>query len=764
MTIAVDRMAERLTAPFGRGADRLALTLAPGARPAQVIVAPYDFAEHIARFGTDPEPRYAVTAQADVTVATTLRAGYEVLRPGEAPAAGNAALLIPGGTLAGMSAVLHLGTDEGAAVRLRTLTMDPPPTEGNAAERWGIIALLGNIAKLLWIMGWERDSVGSYMAQVHGQTRLVQAAGQTLDLFGFNLGVPRFPPLPYKFEPDAVALYHLDDSPGPQVQDAMTLYRGIGHPGTVAAARAGAAGRFGRGFSFADPAAEIGVADHPELGTDAAASFTAECFVKPDGSSWEGAVLSKHADPRDPTRPGWALSVGEFGRGIPLNVSFLVSDGPHAVTLFADRTLAAARFSHLAGVIDRTAQEARLYVDGTITARGSLTAVTGAPANAEPVRIGRAGAGPDTVFHGILDEVRLSRAARVRFAPVLGEDDDSYRRRLRTFERWVLPTPAGLQAALNDVTGEVNGVADPLIVDDTDSTLVEGSHPLTILPADLQPGESIDDLGRRDVTEADTSGTAAADSGFDPALLADGRDPRADFAAPPPAAPAQISRGLAAEPHGMRVGTLRTFRALLDSLQARGVAGNIQVRSGFDPAALDLRAVGRALVLAHEQVPPGQLAALAQRAGFTFTRYRADHADVYVSVRCTETVQIELEPGGGTATAGNGFDLLTGQTLALKVVPPLPIDVTVHWFTLGCGEGRADLTAGTDRAEVMVTATHPGVLIVEVQVTRRVHSYTSTRSFRVGIEELAAGQSISDAGALSVAESGVAAPDDAVDF
>ena len=40
---------------------------------------------------------------------------------------------------------------------------------------------------------------------------------------------------------------------------------------------------------------------------------------------------------------------------------------------------------------------------------------------------------------GVVEEVRFSSVARTDFHPVLGENDASYRQRLRFFRRWVLP-------------------------------------------------------------------------------------------------------------------------------------------------------------------------------------------------------------------------------------------------------------------------------------------------------------------------------------
>src|SRR6185437_1817640 len=121
-------------------------------------------------------------------------------------------------------------------------------------------------------------------------------------------------------------------------------------------------------------------------------------------------------------------------RGMPRNVRFLLADGADQIALFADQSLPTERFTHLAGVIDRPAGEARLYLDGALQSReplGSLGALT----NGEPITLGLAAAAP---YRGLLDEVRLSRAARAAFNPVTGESDDNYRRRLAIFARWTV--------------------------------------------------------------------------------------------------------------------------------------------------------------------------------------------------------------------------------------------------------------------------------------------------------------------------------------
>jgi YVTN family beta-propeller protein len=686
---APERMADRLTLPFRRGADRLPLTLLPvPANPARVTVAPYDFARHTAEFGAVPVPRYLLSTMDDLTRPVTVTVAY---RTG-AGAARTRTVTFPAGTLAGASVLLDLGADDVPATRLTSLTAVAP-----VAGRWRLLALLGTTARLLWVAGAARDELRTQAARVRELTRLPAATGRTLDLIGFDLGVPRFPPLPYGFEDGTVALYHFEDTTADTVADVMPLYGGVGHPGDVDAATIGAVGRFGRGVAFETAGAEIRVDHHDEFALPPAVSFTAECFVRPVGA---GVVLNKLTGQR-----GWALDIGEFGRGLPRNVQFLLGDGTVTVALFADLSLPTDRFSHLAGVLDRAASQALLYVDGVPVASRPLGTL-GDLTNTERIRMGSG-------LRGSIDEVRLSRAARIGFHPVLGESDDGYRGRLRIFQRWRLPTVDELEAALNEAVGPVNGVERPLVLDDTDATLAAGALAVRVTPN--QVSGSIDDSGRRDTTEEEVNGTAAEDPGFDPDLLVDGADPRAAFA--------NSSR--------MRVGTRKALRALLDLLA--GTPGVLIVADGPD----GLFTVGRKLELGHVSVPAPQLGARAHRAGFTWVRVAGGR--VFASVRSTQTLDIEL--AGGTATPEHGFDLLAGQTLVLRVVPALPVRAQVRWYVIGT---RARVTGRTDEATASLVATRPGELVVGVQVVIGSRSFHTTRRFRVGIAALNAGESIGD--------------------
>lgn len=744
--LAARTMAQRLTVPFRRGADTLALTLIAAGDATQAAVAPYDFVEHFALFGEPPEPRYVLVAARDVTVATQVVVDYEVLG---GATAGSASVSVPVGSVQGTSFALDLGADEGASVRLQRLHMSPAADDGEAANAWGLTALLGNFAKLLWVVGGERDTLRRHLERVQAQRRLPDALGFSLDLLGNDLGVPRFPPLPYAFDARTIALYHLDEHAAAGVEvdiveDAMARYGAAGHPGQNIGklATSGAVGRFGSGFAFRDPNAEIRVDSLAALAFAPGDDFTIECFAKPDATTGPGHVIAKHANPDDATRAGWALTVGEFSRGVPLNARFLIGDGTRQVSLFADQPLAVDRFTHLAGVIDRTANEARLYVNGALSAKASLTGI-GALTNTEPVRLGRAAA---AAYQGVVDEVRLSQAALTAFHPALGESDSAYRRRLAIFARWTLPTPANLRDALNRAVGPINGETEPLIVNDANATLVSGVAALTVTPQSLAAGACMDPEGNRRVREADINGTAAQELSFDPLFLMIHQDARVTYAAPSARTLARTEA--APDPHKMQLAATRTLNRLLDLLA--GFAGKLHVKSAFDPRADDLRAVGRAVMLTHETVDAGRLAALAQQAGFTFVCHRNDAEVVYASVAPGD--YLDIVATGGTATPQHGFDALLGQTLQLQVQPPLPLDAQTHWLTVNCGSGRANVTTKATGPTIILNAAATGTVNVKVETTLRRHSASGTRAIRIGLADLPDNQSLAEDGTGGVAE------------
>jgi YVTN family beta-propeller protein len=756
-------MTSRLTLPFARGSDQLQLKLT-AVDADQAPVEAYNFDEHFALFGRHPEatcPRYVLLARRDLPAATTLTVEYQAPN---APGSASQQVTLAAGILAGASFLLDLGGDEfkfsaNAAsgrrqyTQLVRLRSTPPVPEGTVADWWQVSALLGNLAKLLWVIGGERDAIRRELVRVKAQRRLNEAVGRSLDLVGYDLGIPRFPPQPYAYDPRAVALYHLDDQAGavPAALDAMRIYGGSGHDAANPGVRAQAevAGRFGTGFAFRDTNAVLEIPNHADFDLAVGDSFTLECFVKPDAQrqtapgAWH--VLSKHPNPAGPPQPGWALSIGEFGRGIPVNARLLLSDGnaAHQQMLFADADLSGAVFYHLAGVIDRSAKTASLYVNGVLQDSKAIDQL-GALTNAEPVRIGRSST---VVYQGVIDEIRLSRVARTTFLPVLGESDDNYRRRLRLFERWTLPSLPDLQRILNEAVGDIGGDSQPLVLNDFNATLVGGQEEIIVDPVGLAPGVCMDAAGNERVQEADICGTPAGEITFDPLLLVEHNEPTRVTYTPLPSRPL-LPGEAPPDPHKMQLVTMLRLQQLLALPEMPGGGERLVIDSAWDAQAPDLRAVGRALLLRHTSVSLAQLAALAQRAGFDYVCHQANPDEVYASVAPGEYVQMTVV--GGTAVAANGFDLRVGETLDLQVQPALPADTLYRWLTIACGAGRAKFTTAIDRAKVTLQATAPGQLTVKVDATRRQRTISATRQLRVGPADLDDGQDIADDGTLGV--------------
>jgi len=734
--LAAVRMGARLTTPFARGADTMALTLLPGTSPSVTQVASYDFSDHQARFNSPPEPVYVLVAAKDVVVDTFVTVTYT----DAGGASATVTKTIPAGTLAGTSVALPLTVSP--LLRVTSLAMAPDAPDGRPDECWRLTALLGNTAKVLWVVGGERDRLRAELARTLSQRHLTTATGASLDLIGADLGVPRFPPLPYGFDTGTVALYHLDDPGSGTVADVTGQYPGrTGHPGTPhGSVTPGVSGRYGQAFGFAAANTWIEVAADPAFDITATGSATFECFVRPDTKTGDGQVLFRHPAPGG-AGAGWVLSVGKFGRGLDRNARLTISDGSTSLTLFADLSLSADTFTHLAGVLDRASKQVGLYVDGVLRATKPLDKF-GAIVTTAPVRIGPA----DSAFRGAVDEVRISSAARADFSPTLGEADEHYRRRLRLFRRWALPTPANLTAMLNELVGTIGGLADPLVVEDTNATLVRGTRLVRIRPVALQPGESINAQGRCQVSEADTVGTTADEEMFNPAYLLDYERQNVDFS---PAATGEPGEP-APDPHLVQVGLAAPLDQLITLATAEpGTAGRLRVGAAFDPRAADLRATGRAVLLGHSTIAPGRLAALAHRAGFDYVRYltdtRSDGAQVYAAAAPGDYFAVDL------ATTPGPTDLDVGSSpVVLTLRPPPPAGAILRWLTVPNGAARGELVttgaAGSISSTTTLRVTAPGELIVKADLTHGGHTLSASRPLRIGLQELANKRAVDDDG------------------
>ncbi|MEO5874002.1 MAG: hypothetical protein ABIQ26_03285, partial [Streptosporangiaceae bacterium] len=312
----------------------------------------------------------------------------------------------------------------------------------------------------------------------------------------------------------------------------------------------------------------------------------------------------------------------------------------------------------------------------------------------------------------------------------------------------------------NELVGAIGGLADPLVVQDTNAPLVRGTRLVRVRPVELLVGESMDAAGRRGAAEADAVGSALAEETFSPAFLFGYDRPDVDFTAPPPR---DLEPGEPPpDPHRVQVGLAAPLDQLVGLAAAEpGPAGRLRVSGAFDPRAADLRATGRAVLLGHSTIAPGRLAALAHRAGFDFVRVgedaQPDGARVYAAGAPGDYFAVDIAP-----TPAGPTDLDVGSTVTLGLRPAPPAGSVLRWLTVPNGPGRATLTAtGAPSSPTSVTtvqATAPGNVIVKAEVTVGRHTVAASRQLRIGLADLPDGQTIAADGTLGASAAVVSDP------
>ena len=429
--------------------------------------------------------------------------------------------------------------------------------------------------------------------------------------------------------------------------------------------------------------------------------------------------------------------------------------------LFGDTGLATDRFSHVAVVLTRAANGsagAGLWIDGLPAADASAPAF-GALPGTPALSLGPDGTG----FRGVLDEIRISSLARSDFAPVLGEGDEHYRRRLGLFRDWVLPTASRLQSMLNEIVGTVGGFADPLVVDDTGGTLVRGSTTVRVVPAGLAPGESIAASGRRGVVEAelydpDADDGADATGAVDPQLLTRHDRTGVVYAEPPPR---DLLPGEAApDPHLMTPALAAALDALL-ALTGPAAACPLTVDTTFDPRIPGPHATGRAVLLHHLGFHSSRLAALAHRAGFDLVRNLPRGGRVYASCAPGPLTSVLVRPA-------TGADPTVGQPAAVSLLPVPPDDAEVTFRTIELGPATAVLVPGTagpagTASTATLTGLSPGPVVVIADLTFRGRTRSASSTVVVRPAILDAGAAIAADGTLGAGDDVVGPPESTLD-
>lgn len=155
-SLSVQSMTALLTAPYRRGAETLVIPL--GADDSTgTAVGPYDFHEYRARHETaPPKPRYVIFPLVDTGPdALEIEVDYSFQGQTKTVSVG-----IPPRSFVETSFVIPIPLGESdAALQVLRFRQKPVPLRGDGADNFGILALLGNISKLTWVLGWEKDQI-----------------------------------------------------------------------------------------------------------------------------------------------------------------------------------------------------------------------------------------------------------------------------------------------------------------------------------------------------------------------------------------------------------------------------------------------------------------------------------------------------------------------------------------------------------------------------------------------------------------------------
>lgn len=409
-----------LTDPYARGAATLELTLAP-ANAGRSDVLPYNFDAFQTQYGVqggDIASSHVLTLRSDQLSAPAI---VDIDYAGVS-GPGTVHMVIPAGTLAGTSFVLA-SLPKNPALVLRKLRESPIPGVGQPSgpDKWALTILLGNVARLRCALTGESQVVGATTRYVKAQHHLATASGTSLDRIGESLGVPRLPPSPYRldFDPDTLALYHLDDPTAP-VLDATHDYAGIN-----AGATRGVPGKFGSAYEVTSNGGIV-IPDSNAFAVDPTVGFTVEMFANVAAApaaqeTFVFAVKRPRFDQSD--SPGWSLALEPSAAGHDLVFSLTDSAGT-VVRAAAANVVVPAGWFHVAAAVRPDTKQAAIFLNGLPVGTAPLGAL-GAIVTGANIGLGSDSNGI-AHFSGSLDEVRFSNAARIDFSSMLGPGAHPY--------------------------------------------------------------------------------------------------------------------------------------------------------------------------------------------------------------------------------------------------------------------------------------------------------------------------------------------------
>lgn len=197
---------------------------------------------------------------------------------------------------------------------------------------------------------------------------------------------------------DNTVLYFSFDGEGPQVKDQS----GNQHAGYIQDAER-VPGYEGQAIAFAGGESAVEVPHDPALDFGDASDFTLEARIKTDTTERWGYILTKKLRV-EATEPGYQIYLNPTHKA---QVS--IADGHNSVLLVGTTPLNDDVWHHIAVVAKRDG-DVTLYVDGQVEAKASMESLVDVSNPRRPLLIGSRG--HDASFDGLIDDVRLSNAAR----------------------------------------------------------------------------------------------------------------------------------------------------------------------------------------------------------------------------------------------------------------------------------------------------------------------------------------------------------------
>ncbi len=143
-------------------------------------------------------------------------------------------------------------------------------------------------------------------------------------------------------------------------------------------------------------------------------SFTVEAWIRPDDNTTGRRLMNKSTGS---VTNGWLLDVnnGVGGTACTGCIRIKLGDGTHTVD-YATSTnqISANVWQHIALVVDRTTQVARIYLNGTQVGSTSVSTIGSVDATGSSLGLGVLPQNLGSYYKGSVDEVRLSNTVRYR--------------------------------------------------------------------------------------------------------------------------------------------------------------------------------------------------------------------------------------------------------------------------------------------------------------------------------------------------------------